>query len=217
MILLASNSPRRKELLALTGWEYRVISADVDEKLVAGEEPLAYVRRMAQEKSCQVIHVGKGDLLLTADTVVIDREDILGKPVSPADAVRILKRLRGHEHLVVTSLVVRQDNPQRVARDECHSKVCMREYDAEEIDAYVASGDPMDKAGAYAVQNRKFHPVTDFHGCFANVMGMPLCHLVRTLRAFGMEAGLDIPEACQRYLQYDCAISAQILSGRNLG
>jgi septum formation protein len=217
MILLASNSPRRRELLALTGWVYQVIGADVNEKLAAGEEPLVYVRRMAQEKSGQVKKVAEGDLLLTADTAVIYREEILGKPESPADAVRILQRLRGNEHLVVTSLVVRQDDPQRVARDECHSLVRMREYDEEEINAYVASGDPMDKAGAYAVQNRGFHPVADFHGCFANVMGMPLCHLTRTLRAFGVQAGRDIPAACQRYLQYDCEISAQILSGRNLG
>lgn len=217
MILLASNSPRRKELLGLTGWDFRTIAVDVDEGQKVGEPPLEYVRRVAIDKTFRITNVQKGDLVITADTIVIDGDEILGKPVSQVDAVRILRLLRGREHKVVTSVVLSQPGVKRIETDECSSLVKMRSYSEKEIAMYVASGDPMDKAGAYAVQNRIFHPATNFRGCFANVMGMPLCHLTRALRKFGVEPGESIPAACQAYLQYHCHIHAQILGGMNLG
>jgi MAF protein len=217
MILLASNSPRRKELLSLTGWDFRVITVDVDEGQKDGETPLQYVRRVAADKASRITNAKRDDLVITADTIVINGNEILGKPVSQADAAQILRLLRGREHQVVTSFMLNQSGKKRVEVDECCSQVRMRSYSEEEIAAYVASGDPMDKAGAYAVQNRIFHPVTDFRGCFANVMGLPLCHLARTLKKFGIIPMKNIPAACQAYLQYHCHIHAQILSGMNLG
>ncbi len=217
MILLASNSPRRKELLGLTGWDFRTIAVDIDEEQKDGEPPMDYVRRVALDKTSMITNVQRGDLVITADTIVIDGDEILGKPVSHADAIRILRQLRGREHKVVTSVVLSQPGGKRIEMEDCCSQVRMRFYSEKEIAMYVASGDPMDKAGAYAVQNPIFHPVTNFRGCFANVMGMPLCHLTRALRKFGVESDENIPAACQAYLQYHCNIHAQILGGMNLG
>jgi septum formation protein len=93
----------------------------------------------------------------------------------------------------------------------------MRPYSDEEIDVYVASGDPLDKAGAYAIQHADFHPVENFSGCYASVMGLPLCHLVRTLCKMGIAPPADVPAACQAHLQYTCPISAAILRGETIG
>jgi predicted house-cleaning NTP pyrophosphatase (Maf/HAM1 superfamily) len=93
----------------------------------------------------------------------------------------------------------------------------MRNYSDEEIDAYVLSGDPLDKAGAYAIQNSRFHPVQAMKGCYASVMGLPLCHLLRVLRKMDVQPDADIPAACQSLLQYPCPVSSAILRGEQIG
>ena len=93
----------------------------------------------------------------------------------------------------------------------------MREYTEKDIQDYINTGDPLDKAGAYAVQYKEFHPVQDFRGCLANVMGLPLCHLVRTMAKMGAVPLVDVPFTCQKNLDYDCPVSSKILKGENVG
>jgi MAF protein len=153
--------------------------------------------------------------VLAADTIVVDGGELLGKPCDAADATAMLVRLRGHVHQVLTALAVFAPPDWQLYRDLCIASVPMRDYSDAEIARYVASGDPMDKAGAYAIQNPGFHPVTDFNGCYACVVGLPLCHLLRTLRKAGFPQGavLDIPGACQSNLNYLCPVTQKILNG----
>jgi predicted house-cleaning NTP pyrophosphatase (Maf/HAM1 superfamily) len=130
----------------------------------------------------------------------------------------MLVRLRGHVHQVLTALAVFAPSGWRMYSDLCIASVPMRAYNDAEIAGYVASGDPMDKAGAYAIQNPGFHPVNDFNGCYACVVGLPLCHLLRTLRKAGFpqqgtSVPLGIPGACQANLNYVCPVTQKILNG----
>lgn len=217
MFILTSNSPRRRELLKLTGWNFVIQPADLDETPLACELPLDYVRRVAQEKLRKVEADVTTEVIIAADTIVVDGNEILGKPASEDDAFRILKSLRGRRHTVHTAVSVLRSKDQRVECDLCTSLVEMRHYSDQEIEQYILSGDPMDKAGAYAVQNRKFKPVVNFNECFANVMGLPLCHLQRTLAKFSIFPPNDIPDACQRHLKYDCPIHRDVLLWKTAG
>jgi predicted house-cleaning NTP pyrophosphatase (Maf/HAM1 superfamily) len=130
----------------------------------------------------------------------------------------MLRRLRGRTHQVMTGLaVLLQGAPERMVTDLCVTDVPMRAYREAEIEAYVASRDPLDKAGAYAIQNPDFHPVEKLRGCYASVMGLPLCHVVRSLRRLGVEPPSDVPARCQDALAYRCPISAGVLRGEQLG
>ena len=211
MILLASNSPRRKQLLALAGWPYRIQPADVDETPLPGEPAEAYVLRLAESKARAAAGSAEDGLVLAADTTVVDAGAILGKPNDADQARAMLWQLRGHTHQVLTALAVLQSHTDRLLTDVCATDVPMRAYTEAEIEAYVASGDPLDKAGAYAIQHAGFHPVESLAGCYANVVGLPLCHLVRTLRKLGLLPRADLPQACQAALGYQCPIYEQIL------
>ncbi len=230
VILLASNSPRRKQLLTLTGLAFQVWPADIDETRMEGEVPWAYVLRLAQSKAQALLarlHTPSAppgleggrrvSFILAADTIVVDGDDILGKPESPAEARRMLQQLRGHQHQVYTALAIISMADEQPLTDICVTQVPMRLYTDEEIDAYIASGDPMDKAGAYAIQHADFHPVENLAGCFASVMGLPLCHLVRSLRQIGLNPERDVPETCQQALNYDCPVSSRILAWDQAG
>lgn len=211
MILLASNSPRRKQLLALAGWPYRIQPADVDETPLPGEPAEAYVLRLAESKARAAAGSAEDGLVLAADTTVVDAGAILGKPNDADQARAMLWQLRGRTHQVLTALAVLQSHTDRLLTDVCATDVPMRAYTEAEIEAYVASGDPLDKAGAYAIQHAGFHPVESLAGCYANVVGLPLCHLVRTLRKLGLLPRADLPQACQAALGYQCPIYEQIL------
>lgn len=215
IILLASNSPRRRELIKLTGWPFSIRPADVDETALAGEKPEAYVVRVSEAKAkaalgASVFQLG---LVLACDTIVVDGTDLLGKPSDAKDAREMLIRLRGRTHQVLSAIVVFDPGSGRIERDLCSTDVPMRSYSDEEIDAYVASGDPMDKAGSYAVQHAGFHPVEELQGCYASVMGLPLCHLTRTLKTYEMHPAVDIPAVCQAALGYHCPVYPAILQG----
>ena len=210
--VLASNSPRRRELLSLLGWKFQVHAADVDETPLDGEPASAYVQRLAQAKALAVARqLGNNALILAADTTVSDRDRILGKPASDAEAVSMLRRLRGRRHQVYTALAVVRTADQRTWQATCLTEVPMRRYTEAEIQAYVASGDPLDKAGAYAIQHAGFHPAVSLQGCYANVMGLPLCHLVRLLRQVGIEPVRPVAQACQASLAYACTVYPTIL------
>jgi MAF protein len=215
-IILASGSPRRRELLAWLGCVFDVRAVDIDETPLEGEDPQEYVCRLADSKAKAAAALARnGSIILAADTTVVHQGEIMGKPADPDQADAMLRRLRNQPHQVCTAFALRSAADQKA--DLCVSQVPMRDYSDEEITAYVASGDPLDKAGAYGIQNTDFHPVEGFSGCFANVMGLPLCHLARSLRQFGLHTDVDIAAACRENLNYDCPISQAVLEGQTLG
>jgi MAF protein len=212
-LVLASNSPRRRQLLALTGWDFTVSVADVDETPLQNESPAAYVLRLAQTKARTVAQrSASGRFILAADTTVVLGNDILGKPTHPAEAIAMLARLRGRTHQVYTAIALLRRDDNLLLSDLCITDVPMRPYTDEEIRAYVASGDPFDKAGAYAIQHPDFRPVARMEGCYAGVMGLPLCHVVRLMRRMRLSPPADVPANCQKFLEYNCPVFESILS-----
>ena len=206
-ILLASNSPRRREVLSWMGGIFEAAPASVDETPRPAEDPELYVLRLAEAKARAAAKKYTGSaLVLAADTTVADGSAILGKPSNPEEARRMLRQLRGGTHRVYTALAVLRPGDDHLITDLCMSNVSMRSYTDRELETYIESGDPLDKAGAYAIQHSGFHPVTDFYDCFANVIGLPLCHLVRTIKKMGIETQIDIPAVCRLNLNYDCKI-----------
>ncbi len=212
MLILASNSPRRRQLLALGGWSFQVAAVEIDERPLPAENPRAYVLRLARSKVRAAAPQSDVDaIFLAADTSVADGTQILGKPRDTAEAARMLSSLRGRTHQVFTALAVYHPPTGVLLTDWCLTDVPMRAYSDEEMFAYIASGDPLDKAGAYAIQHPEFKPVEQLSGCYANVMGLPLCHLTRTLAKLGVEPEADIAPACQAELAYQCPIYQQVL------
>ncbi|MBM4425539.1 MAG: septum formation protein Maf [Chloroflexi bacterium] len=217
-LLLASASPRRRELLALIGLPFESRAAGIDETPRPDEAAVDYVQRLAREKAEQISKptfqtaTGEGRrVVVAADTEVVIDGEILGKPKDAADAAQMLRRLRGRTHEVVSAVAALDARSGALREEVCRSSVPMRAYSDDEIAAYVADGDPMDKAGAYAIQHDGFHPVENFSHCFASVMGLPLCHLTRALRQFGLAPPADVPAACQRFNRYFCPVYSEIL------
>lgn len=213
-ILLASNSPRRRQLLALGGWEFRIVPADINEDPFPGEDPKEYVRRLAQGKAREVASAAApGELIVAADTTVADGRQILGKPEDAAEARHVLKQLRAHIHQVYSAVAVYNPETDKMVIELADTDVPMRDYGDDEIEAYIETGDPFDKAGSYAIQHPEFKPVNSLSGCRANVVGLPLCHLSRTLVKFDQPPEGDIATACQQKLEYQCPVYSSILKG----
>lgn len=210
-LTLASNSPRRRQLLALSGWDFLVSIADVDESPRENEPPADYVLRLAETKA-RAVRANTDGIILAADTIVVDGSEILGKPKDDTEAAAMLTRLRGRTHQVYTGIALLRVSDDCLLTDLCVTDVPMRGYSDEEIRAYVATGDPLDKAGAYAIQHPIFRPVASMSGCYASVMGLPLCHVARMMRKLGIQAMADVPSNCQRLLEYDCPIYIAVLS-----
>ncbi len=258
-ILLASSSPRRRELIKLLGLPLEIISVDIDEVPLPGERADAMAVRLSREKVQAALRAfriptgalrsphsqtlkgaGAGDatqseicIILASDTVVSLDGEPLGKPRDADDARSMLRRLRGRTHQVYTAIALLDlrtppahravsgaDTNEDAARDGgwssitdlASSDVPMRAYADAEIETYLAGGDPFDKAGAYAIQHTGFHPVDRFDHCFANVMGLPLCHVTRSLRELGIVPATDVPSACQRHIGYECPVYEEILT-----
>jgi len=218
-IILASSSPRRRELFALTGWTFEIKPAAIDETPRPGENPPDYVLRLAVTKAREAAgQAERGQFVLAADTIVADGATLLGKPVDARQAAAMLVRLRGRVHQVYTAVALLDPDSGRLLSDLCVSQVPMRAYSHAEMEAYIASGDSLDKAGAYAIQHAGFRPVEKFAGCFASVMGLPLCHIARTFQKMGISpSGQNIPRACQAHLGYACPIFTAVLSGETVG
>lgn len=217
-MVLASNSPRRRELLALGNWSFRLFVSNVDESELPGEMPGDYVLRLAEAKAHVAAEkANPQEVIVAADTTVVDDGQILGKPADAADAARMLRRLRGHRHQVYTGLAVLKMNNRKLSKELCVTDVPMRDYSEAEIEAYISTRDPFDKAGAYAIQHSGFHPVIDLQGCFASVMGLPLCHLMRAFETLGISPDMNLPTNCQTHLDYECPVSSAILGGGQVG
>ncbi len=209
-IILASNSPRRKQLIQLLDLPFEIFPADIDETRNHGEAAKFYVKRLAHEKALWAAEQKVG-LIIAADTIVVDGDVILGKPLHVDEARSMLLSLRGHQHHVLTAIALIDSVTGRQSLDLCCTAVPMRDYSDDEIDAYIKSGDPLDKAGAYAIQHQGFNPVEKMDGCFASVMGFPLCHVVRNLRQMDFNSQVDVPAACQKALTYNCPVYERIL------
>lgn len=185
MFILASQSPRRRELLAMLGLDFEIQTADIDETMdptLSVEEAVAQVCR---KKAQAVGEQNPGRLVVAADTIVVVDERKLGKPQSPQQAKEMLRLLSGRAHRVMTGFCLWQDG-----RWETHvetTRLRFRPLSDGEIDAYVATGSPMDKAGAYGIQDQAAVFVESLEGDYYNVMGLPLCALTGRLRAWGVE------------------------------
>jgi septum formation protein len=183
-LILASNSPRRRELLGNAGFDFEVIPSDVDEGAPAeGEPPEEYARRVARSKALQVAaRAPSGSLVLGADTIVVIGGLILGKPTGPFDATRMLRLLSGQTHEVITAICLVRAPDQIEAVKHESTFVSFRELSNEEIRAYVASREPLDKAGAYAIQGLASKFVIHISGCYFNVVGLPVALLDETFK-----------------------------------
>jgi septum formation protein len=186
MLVLASASPRRQELLHNAGISFSLQPAEVDETPLPGELPRECAERLAREKALTVWRTRPQDLVLGADTIVVVDETILGKPADADDAGRMLRLLSGRVHKVITGVclveaVVKASNEQQTTASET-TLVTMSEISDDEIRAYVATGEPMDKAGAYAIQGRASRWIPRIEGDYSNVVGLPVALLYRMLR-----------------------------------
>ncbi len=171
MLVLASQSPRRSEILRQAGIPFTVRVAAVDETPLAGEKPEAYVMRLAALKALAVA-AGEDETVLGADTTVVIDGEMLGKPADAAGARRMLERLSGRQHEVITGICLKRGV--EVVRDCAATKVWFASMSAREIEEYVASGEPMDKAGAYAIQGLASKFIERIDGCYFNVVGLPV-------------------------------------------
>lgn len=206
------------------------MAAQVDEAVLPGEMPADYVRRLAEDKAyatADLLDTPLADtVVIAADTAVVDRsysaekggwrDEILGKPADASEAEAMLRRLRGRTHQVYTGIAALRVRDAILRTEVCVTDVPMRAYSDEEMTAYILSGDPLDKAGAYAIQHPGFSPVENLTGCYANVMGLPVCHLSRLLNEFEVSPINEIPVSCQAALEVPCEIYRQIFGSKNL-
>lgn len=207
-IVLASESKRRREIIGALDARVEIIPSPVDERPpIPGEPAEEYVVHMALDKARSVRAGARtGSLVIGADTSVVLDEKILGKPLDESEARAMLTALRSRSHRVVTGVTVTRDGVG--AWSVTSSEVAMRAYSDEEMEAYIESGEPFDKAGGYAIQDDGFAPVSRLTGCYLNVVGFPLCEVVRLMSELGASARLRpewrAPERCPS----DCPVRA---------
>ncbi|HTS36644.1 MAG TPA: Maf family protein [Candidatus Solibacter sp.] len=185
MLVLASASPRRQELLRNAGISFEVQPADVDETPAPGEAPLDCAIRLARDKALKVWASRPQDFVLGADTVVVIDDVILGKPADVHDAASMLRMLSGHSHRVITGVCLVKAQSGETKCDSATTLVTMTQLTDEEIRAYVATGEPTDKAGAYAIQGMASKWIPRIEGDYSNVVGLPVALVYRMLQDAG--------------------------------
>jgi septum formation protein len=188
-LILASASPRRRELLAQLALPFSIMPANIEERPLPQESPCAYVVRMAQSKAAHLAQQYPDALVLGADTIVVLDRHILGKPQNSAAACQMLHRLSGRQHTVMTGVALLQQRQQFLRIDTVRTLVRFRLLRQADIEQYVATGEPFDKAGAYAIQGGAAAFVVSVEGCYTNVVGLPLRRTAALLRS----AGLCVP------------------------
>lgn len=201
--ILASASPRRHDFVALLGIPFTIDAADIDETNGLHEHPADLVVRLSCDKAVAVARRRPDAIVIGADTIVALDDKILGKPTDADDAARMLRNLCGRSHHVYSGITVCSPGREPLTA-VADSIVWMRPYRDDEIAAYVASGDPLDKAGAYGIQNADFHPASRVQGCYASVMGLPLCLLVKLLAQAGVHVAIDVPASCSTLTGLPC-------------
>jgi nucleoside triphosphate pyrophosphatase len=187
MLVLASQSPRRSEILRQAGISFTVRAVPVDETPIPGERPEDYVQRLAETK-VRAVESAPDEVVLGADTTVAIDGEMFGKPADEADARRMLAKLEGRRHLVMTGICLKRGD--KAVRDWAETKVWFASMSAAEIEEYVASGEPMDKAGAYAIQGLASKFVEKIEGCYTNVMGLPIALVYLRFKYFTNSAAL---------------------------
>ena len=199
-IVLASESQRRREIIRALDAAVEIVPSGIDERpAIPGEQAEDYVGSIAADKAGAVSANGHSEaLVIGADTSVVLEGKILGKPVDEAEARSMLTALRGRSHRVVTGVAVSRDGT--TASSVTSSDVMMREYSDDEMEAYIESAEPFDKAGGYAIQDGEFTPVSALAGCYLNVVGFPLCEVMRLMSEVGVDVRLKqdwrAPERC---------------------
>ena len=211
-LLLASGSPRRKDLLQLLGLPFVVQPSDADEQTLPLESASEMVVRLSRDKAQALLPHARGRLILAADTTVAFHGVVLGKPADPQDATLMLRQLRGKTHTVYSGITLLDSDSGESRTELVESRVVMRRYSDTEITAYVATGDPLDKAGSYAIQYAQFRPVARITGCYANVMGLPLCHVYCLLRDLDLAPAQPPQHPCDHFNRRRCRVAQQILS-----
>lgn len=196
-LILASASPRRKELLQLAGIPLEVIPSRADERFLPGESPEGHVRRVAREKAMDVGRQHPGRWVLGADTVVAIDGKILGKPGGPSEAEEMLRELSRREHRVLTGFCILRYPSLGEREGTIISRVKFKPLSEEEIRWYIHTGEPFDKAGGYAIQGKAAFMVEEVHGSYTNVVGLPLCEVVEALRELGA-VNLFLPQSTPR-------------------
>jgi len=184
-IVLASASPRRLELLASAGVEFDVFASDIPEEPIPGEVPADFSVRLAKDKAVATAARVEGRWFIGADTIVVCDGEIMGKPADETDAVRMLNKLSGVPHEVITGYAIYDKGRDGLLCKAVVTKVFFKGLRDDEISAYVATGCPMDKAGAYAIQGGAAYMVERIDGSYTNVVGLPLCEVVEDLRKLG--------------------------------
>lgn len=185
-LILASASPRRRELLGSIGLEFQVIASGIDEEIREGELPRGHVLRLAGEKAAAVSHHHPHAWVLGADTEVVIDDGVLGKPDTPQEARAMLRRLSGRTHTVITGFsIIREIDGVHMAHT-VESQVLFKEMSRDEIEWYIHTGEPFDKAGGYAVQGKGAVFVREIHGSHTNVIGLPLCEVITALEGVGL-------------------------------
>jgi septum formation protein len=187
LIVLASASPRRSELLELAGISFRTAPADIPEEPLPGEEAVPHALRLAEEKARTAAgREATGRWFIGADTIVVLDGRIMGKPVDAQDACRMLADLSGKTHQVVTAYAVYDRQTGSCVTEAIQTGVRFKQLTDHEINAYIGTGCPLDKAGAYAIQGGAAHFVREIHGSYTNVVGLPTCELIETLHRLGV-------------------------------
>jgi septum formation protein len=195
-LVLASGSPRRRELIGRLGLAFEVVVSDVDEDAVQAPGPEELTRKLALAKARAVAAVRPDAAVLAADTIVVHDGNILGKPLDAEEAWQTLSRLRGQVHTVITGVALLLPGREPVTLQEL-TLVHMRDYSDAEIEASIARGECFDKAGAYAIQDETLHPVESYEGCYCNVMGLPLIRTLQLLREAGFKPDTgQLPSFC---------------------
>ncbi len=185
-IILASQSPRRRELLNQIGLTFTTAPADVDERMLEHEPAEEYAVRLSHEKAHTAAVRGNSGIVIAADTIVVVDNVVLGKPLDARDAERMLRLLSGRDHEVITGVSVLDIETGKERSANSVTRVWFRDLTAVEISGYVASGEPLDKAGAYGIQEKGALLVRKIEGCYSNVVGLPLSLLVELLKEFGI-------------------------------
>ena len=184
--ILASASPRRQEMLRIIGLEFQVKAAAVDERLLPGESPEDYVLRVSGEKVKAINADAPESWVVAADTIVVVGTQILGKPKDSVSALVMLKRLSGRRHRVLTGFCVSSLKLNRTIQHISETEVCFNDLSDEVLDAYVKTGDPLDKAGAYGIQAFGGVLVKEINGSYTNVVGLPLAEVTNELLGLGI-------------------------------
>ncbi|MGI2335279.1 MAG: Maf family nucleotide pyrophosphatase [Dehalogenimonas sp.] len=185
-LILASSSPRRAEILTTMGLQFGLAASLVAENPTPDLSPDVQALTHARSKATAVANISESGTIIAADTIVVLDGEILGKPSSPEQAAEMLKQLRGKTHQVITAVAVTDAATGETVADTRSSRVTMRHYTDDEITFYVNSGSPLDKAGAYGIQDKQFHPVAHIKGCYHNVVGLPVCLMMELLLKLGV-------------------------------